>query len=253
MNYMIKRKILMITRHGVKEAQPGDIKGDESLKGASVLDMYHQAKVALNGYVTDEGIDPRRIFIRHSPSKRTLQTANSRVAGAFALHPVPSSSKTLDSLIFSAPYFPTRVDHRLGYEGLELNEEALKKEGDSVYVTRFMGSPDRDTYDGVPVTSFNQIVRMLTPCLSDALRLLTRGPKDLGVLATHGGLAESIFTAAVNSARSTSVAGVEDIGGPVPMEGYALFCLDETDAGSCQAKMVRNGQEYPINLDRLVG
>ena len=161
--------------------------------------------------------------------------------------------KALDSLIFSAPYFPTQVDPRLGYEGLELNDEALKKEGELVYVTRFMGSLDKDTYDGVPVTPFNQIVKMLTPRLSDALRLLTRGPKDLGVLATHGCLVESIFTAAVNSALSSPISRIEDIGGHVPMEGFALIYLDGTPAENYTAKMVRNGQEYPINLDRLVG
>ena len=62
--------------------------------------------------------------------------------------------------------------------------------------------------------------------LCDSLHKLVNTEKKLGVLGTHAGIAESIAAAAINSARSSPITGVDDIGGLFDREDNALLVLD---------------------------
>ena len=250
----INRKVLMITRHCVTARREGEPADDASLTPESIQEMYHSAKAALRGFVIDHGVEPADVFVAHSHRRRTKYTGLTRVAGAYALQSTPSSHEDLDAMYEGqVPQIELAVDPRLAFEDMKFNEGAFQTQGDKAYIARWVGNPVATDYDGVNITPFTESVRRKGPCLVDALGRLIRGEKGLGVLATHAGVAESLIAAAVNSGRSSPVDNVDDIGGNVAREGFALIYLDGTPAGGCLASMVRDGRRYAVDLDRIGG
>ncbi len=244
-----QRNVLVITRHGRKKKQlPHENPDDASLEEESIIRLYHQGK-ALSPLIVAERIQPADIFIDHSPKIRTKLTGLARVAGAYQMQPVPDSQEALEALPFDG--IETQARGKLDFADLVLNESALKAQGDEMYMTRWMAQPDSDVYDGMAVTPFNQFASSRKIYLANTIARLVRGEKRLGVLSTHGGVAEALITSIVNSSRSKPVQGADDIGGPVGQEGYAVMLLDGTPGGHHQARLIRNGEEYKVNLDRL--
>ena len=249
---MVERKVLMIGRHGLHESLPGDAEGDPSLTGKSIETMCRLAYDALNSFIINQVVQPQKAFVVHSPKKRAKYTGLSHITGAYGVRLTELSHRGLEEACRShIPEVEVAVDPRLYFGDMEFNNDAYAREGDAVYVPRWIGDPSATSYDGVPITSFDEAVRRKSPCLVEALQCLAQGGKKLGVLATHSGVIEPLLVAAINSGRSTPVNRVEDIGGLVAKEQFALVYLDGTPAGDYTAKLVRDGQEYPINLDRL--
>ncbi len=250
---MTKRKVLMITRHGLTQQREDDDVKNQSLTEQSIRDMYHQSQKALGTFVQDAGIELEgaRFFIQHSPKKRARYTGLARVAGAFRCRPAPYSHELLDQIPFIT--YRAAPDERLDFEDLRLNDVALKKHGEVEYIARWMADPASPTYNDVRVTPFNDVVESRRPCLIEAINRLTRGEEDLGVIATHAGISEPLLTALVNSGRiDAPVEDIREIGGAVPREGFALVYLDEAKAGKVyNARMVRNGVEYPVSIENL--
>ena len=105
----------------------------------------------------------------------------------------------------------------LGYEDLVLNMEGLKKDGEVRYLNKWISDPHSEDYDGKSVTSFNEVAQTSRKCLSNTLGELVNG-KDLAVIASHGGIVESILAGALIPGNMPSKMNMNDYGGLMNME-----------------------------------
>lgn len=241
-----QRKVILLTRHG-ETPKKGSRRGD-ALVPESVTRLYENTGGSIRPFVQGFNIQPKDSFLIHSDKVRTLYTGQAILAGAFGLTPVPQSQEDLAEIDFSG--VDTREDPRLGYEGTKYNEEEMFRDMPA-YFERWFADPTATTYDGVPITPFNEVIEKSRNCLVDALGNVIEGGKDLGVLSTHGSIVDAMAIAALNSARSTPITSFDELGGMFDREGFATLILDQLRSGSYQATLQRDGQNYDIDLGNL--
>lgn len=246
---LMAEKILMITRQGFTERQNGEDITDKSLSPWSVGNLYKQAKDAFGEYMKDQVSDmgKNRFFISHSSRKRTYFTGIARVAGIFRYEPIPACQKDLQDIRIARNAIG--LDKRLDFDDIIFNEDELRK-GEEEYISNWVANSGSSNYEGSKITAFDEVVKTRKGCLARALNRLKSG-KDIGILATHGGICEALLTAAINSSRSEPVRDIVEIGGPVAPEGFALIQFQYDSKGIYNSWMQRNGIQYPINLKNL--
>jgi hypothetical protein len=247
-----ERKVLLISRHGVK-------KGNDIVP-VSIAKLYAQNGGDLGDYCRSCGASPKEGFLRHSNQIRTLRTGKAILAGAFQI-PIEASSEFLDTL--TIPEIDVAEMKELCYPAdLKFNEEAAKNK-EAQYLSDWFAYPDATSYEGVEITPYRETAKQSQLGLESAMRhLMLHSDKGVfipsrkfGVLVTHAGITEGLIAAAINSGRPSDnpVQKLEEIGGPVPMEGYAKIHVDHNPkSGLYEAKLLRDCQSYNIDIEKLV-
>jgi len=242
-----QRKVLVLSRHG-ETPKKGSERGD-ALVPESVVRLYENTGRSIRPFVQGLNIQPKDSFLRHSDKARTLYTGQAILAGAFNLQPFPQSQEDLAEIDFSE--VDTQEDPRLGYENTKYNEEEMFRDMPA-YFEEWFADPTATTYKGVEITPFNEVIERSRRCLVDALGNVIEGGKDLGVLSTHGSIADAMAIAALNSARSTPITSFDELGGLFDREGFATLILDSPPGpGPYQATLQRDGQGYDVDLGNL--
>ena len=243
-----KRKIILLTRHGITSNEPDS--GRDNLTSDSIIRLYEDTGGFLRESIGSEEIVPQNSFLWYSDKKRTLYTGKAILAGAFKRLPSPKSQEDLGEIDLEC--VDIQEDPRLSYEGTKYNEKALYSDM-SGYFDRWFADPTANTYEGVEITPYNQVIETGRRCLVDALGNVLSGGKDLGVLATHGSIVDAINMVAINSARSTPFMDFDEIGGQFDREHFAALVLDHNQkSGAYEAKLVRDGQDYKVDLANLI-
>jgi hypothetical protein len=248
----VKRKILVLTRHGqTPKGIAGNSPAYDSITPESVVSLYENVGGSLQDFVEENDIIPEDAFLRHSDKQRTLATGKAILAGAFALQPAPRTQE--DLVRMNIEDIDVLEDSRLGYEGTKFNEPEILKDM-SLYLDRWFANPDAMKYEGVEITPFNEVIGKGRVALEDSFaQMLGSEKKDLGVLATHASITEALTIAALNSARRTPVKSFNDFGGQFDKEGFATINLDyNSKAGLYEARLFRNGQDYRVDLANLI-
>lgn len=200
-------------------------------------------------FVNGQGITYHQAFLTHSEKKRTLYTGKAILSGAFDIKPRPTSQEEADNISFGE--LEIEKDARLDYEDLQINRDAAKRDGELVYLTNWMANPESNSYEGLSITPFNELVRSRRFCLANAINRLS-SEKDLGILVTHCAIAEPIAISIVNSARKNPVKSFEEIGGLFDKEDFATLIIDYNQkSGLVEARFVRKDREYKVNLQNL--
>ncbi len=238
-----QRKTLFVGRHGVKNGN--------DIVPESLARLHAFGQTSLYDFVSQYSVTPEQTFVRHSNEIRTLRTAKAITAGAFQI-PLEFSTQGVDSL--ALPVKNILQSQSLCYpSNFKFNAEAIKQEGEAVYVTNWVNSPDAKEYKGVEVTPLKDILIQARRGLENALRGSLREDMKLGILATHAGIVEAYAINAINSAREqVPVENISEIGGPFPMEKGFVIQIDKSQkSGTYNAKLIRDNQEYPIDLNNL--
>jgi len=245
-----QRKLVVLTRHGVKQ----NGKGRGNLLRPTSIQRLHDVGRSLGKYISQEIINPDNTLIRHSDELRTLKTAKAILNGLYNEKVHSLSNRQLDML--QRLCYDVEQDDGLSYGAdFKYNKNAFNEQGEGYYTAQWMADPDSTTYEGVEVTSFNEVLKSSETCLANNLAFLISGEHDkrLGILATHNGVIECIAVAAINSGRSSPILRLEDIGGHFPMEGNALIEIDHNPkSGIYTAKLRRDDQTYDMSLNQLI-
>lgn len=187
----MKIKKLLISRHGIKSGK--------DLVPETIQNLYVNGNKSLAEFISNYQLSDRDIFLWHSKEKRTKYTGEAILAGAKGYKPKPTSQEDLDKFDFQT--IQERYHPGLCYSGLDFNLEAMEKYGESAYIEFWNNNPNASTYDGQRITPWNTVRKRSKNCLNDALRNLIKGKKDLGILATHSWIIESLMMEAVSSAK----------------------------------------------------
>ncbi len=243
---IMKRKNLIIIRHGVK--QKGKGKGN-LLRPSSIQSLYDKGR-ELRGVVST---DPDKAFIMHSDEARTLRTVKALSNGIYLLDPEISTNNGLNNLTG----IPTNIreDPNLSYgPDFKFNETAYVEHGNACYLDNWMRNPKATTYEGVEITPFSDMLRKSKSALKENIGLLINGlTKNLGTLSSHGGLVEAMTAAAVGSRKPRTVIELEEIGGDFNMEDHAIVEVDYDPEGiiTPEARLRRGDQVYAMSLTNL--
>ncbi len=181
--------------------------------------------------------------MKHSDQKRTLHTARVVLAGAYNI-PIPTTKGELQSLEFQN--FLSKEEPGLSYTSLDINFDAIKSMGEEAYLEWLVKNPNSEELDGKRVTPWNQMLRSGRNSLKDAITYANMRTTPLGIIVSHSGLTEPLVLAAVNTGRQIPLTDPREIGGWIPMEGYAILSL-EGNSGEVQ----RNGEKYRVDLSNL--
>jgi len=241
-----KRQIILLTRHGVKDG--------DNMVPETVPKLYSNTGGYLQPFIQEYGLTPGEAVLNHSNKIRTKHTGEAILSGAFSLKPVPQRQEDLAPLTehLVSQGLVIKQEDILGYDDLVINEEALKRDGEAVFMQKWTANPYSGSYDGKPNTSFNDVKRTRTEFLKQHLKEFIPGNRYLSLISTHGGNIDGMLLSLINSARNAP-ATLEDIGGLIPMEGFGALTLDQKPkSGSYQASLQRNGTSYPVDLTRLL-
>ncbi len=233
----MEKQAVYIGRHG-KKAQDG-----ESLDIESVPVLYQIGSESLRDFAASLGYNAKRAFLRHSKQKRTLYTGRAILAGAYNLA-VPKSQEGLESQ--ELQIFRSTEDPLLAYDSIKSNAEAFKRMGLEPYLEWLVQHPDAHELEGQEITPWNQMLKTGRDSLRGALTSANEQKTPLGVIISHVGLTEPLVLALINTGRQKQLTNPREIGGWLPMEGYALLSL-EGDTGEVQ----RNGEKYKVDLSNL--
>ena len=245
-----KRKTLVITRHGKTPINPENNMSMDNLLDESVQSIHRNTGDSLRDFVVEYDVRPEDSFVKHSGKKRTVYTAKAILSGAFGLQ-FPQSEADLDRLNLRDINFSE--DPMLSYEGIKSNTDKFFKDM-SGYTNRWFADPDATQYDGVEITSFNDLIKTRKNTLVDALGYMINGDKDLGILSTHGTIAEPLVMAAINSGRfGAPVTSFDQIGGQFDKEDYATITLDHNPrSDSYLARIERDSLAYRVDVRKLI-
>jgi len=243
------RKLIAITRHGEKQPKPND----NFLTLESLSRMYNDTGTAIREVADEYDVDyaPETSLLTHSEMPRTRRTGRCILAGTNQIPVTPLTNESLDELVI--PGLTEKEDKLVGFSDLKYNADVWKA-SEADYMARWIGNPDATEMDDVEITSFNDWKAMrgelLTKLVRETLKSENKDgkPYNLGFISSHGGVADAFAAALIDSGRATSGEKIEDYGGMFEQEGYALLALD-TDSSS--ATLLRNGDAYPVDLNRF--
>jgi len=248
------KKVLIITRHGKSPQKPIGVGSLDELFPDSVTSLFLNTGVPLQQFVIEYGVNPWDSFLRHSGRERTLYTGQAILAGALRLEPKigenpPRSQEDLENYPYDG--IAIQADPRLGYDDVLLNDKPVEDGmGVSEYLQRWVDDPNAETFEGAPITSFNDVLQTGKANLVGALVNLIHGNKDLGVLATHALLVEPIVMTATNL---TGPGSLDRIGGLFDMEEHARITIEKNLGGPYRARLQRGDKFYAtVDLDTLL-
>ena len=112
----IKRRFLVVTRHGEAPKDPETKTSLDELMPGSVRNIYVRTGGNLRPFVRDKGVTLDKSAIAHSGWKRTLATGKAIIAGAFDLIPIPDTMTDLNGINFSG--VEISFEPRLEYDDL---------------------------------------------------------------------------------------------------------------------------------------
>jgi len=239
----MKRKILIMERHGIKRKKQGNALTSESIRSLTLKGTGLRGVVSTN---------PEEAFIRHSDEPRTLRTANALSNGIYLINPSISTNSELDVITG----IPTDVaeDSGLSYgPDFKYNKDFLKEIGADAYIEWMLRNPTKTSFKGQDTTSFAEWLAKTNDALKSGLTDINAVGKRLGILASHGGLAEALMANAVNSCRKTPVTNPDDMGGMFQMEDYAVVELDYHErTGLDNARVRRGDQVYDMDVSKIL-
>jgi hypothetical protein len=247
-------KILLLGRHG-ECPQRADGEGSvDKLKPESVTDVYERIGKPLRERVLESGITPERTFLTHSDKVRTKATGQAILVGAFDLQPrtgenPPSSQEGLENYDFLG--IEMSEDPRLGYSDIKLNNGLASNGCYDININHWLAHPDATEHEGVPITPYKSVRQKRKEFAKDAVGRLFSEEKDLGITPTHATVADSVALALIETARSTPIKDIGEIGGGFNMAEFAQLVVEESQGGVYTAKLKLRDEDYPVDLDRL--
>ncbi len=249
---MTNRKILVLSRHG-KAPQKEDGGSIDSLVPETVTDLYARVGCPLQAFVTEEGITPERTYLHHSPAVRTRYTGEAILIGAFNLEPRSGENppRSIDDLSNYNFRNDTYTDARLFFGKPYINM-AVYNANNAVCngnVDYWLSHPDATEHDGAPIESYTSVESRVRAATTDAVQRFMRDEYDFGVLVTHAGVVDTVAAILIGTAQR--VESSRDVGGGFAMAQGAQLVMDKTPLGVYTATLERNGQRYPVDLEKL--
>lgn len=241
-----QRKILLTTRHGEKQSGEGQDK--ERITDKSVQSLYDKANEKFGNFIYDNDVDTENIGVRHTDKVRTITSVNAILNGIAGIG-LPSREQLAKPMFGKAQYVE---DPRLGYTGLAFNLEAIEAEGPDEYVKKWASKPNSTDYEGKKVTSFNEVIRRVRPCLSEAIKKLTTDkevdPRILEMFSGHAGTTDAVLVAAMTKGDLPDTYDINQFGGGMKMEDNFMITLDKSGSGIYTVELSRNDEKYELNL-----
>lgn len=259
------RKVLIVMRHG---DTPVDKSGSslDAILDKSVQSLHREFANTLEGHVRQYGVTPDRTFVQHTDKKRTKTTARAALSGAFREHfnrKMPRNEAELhDKRAYDFGAVEEIEDPRLAYHDQMIHKKvyADKNLGVPAVMQHWLDNPDANTHEHkgevAQIEPFVNVERRTRSALRDSLITLLSGKKDLGVIATHSTLVDTIMASIIESGGQ-SIRSIKDIGGEVKKEGYGALVIDIIPGRTpqdtrYQAVFVRNGKQYAVDLGNLL-
>ncbi|MCX6707920.1 MAG: hypothetical protein NT001_07375 [Candidatus Woesearchaeota archaeon] len=265
---MVKRKILLIGRHGEAPQKPEGGSKDELLPEA-FSKIYLGTGMHLRKLVEDYGLLPEMAFLRHTPKVRTRYTGQTILISGFNMQPSegktpPKSAEDLAkydlSMIESIEDKRLLYSHPCNLSGDNRDDFNLAlfrqgKPGQEKNINYWLNTPDTDIYEGELTVPGRAIIKDCREVTQDNLRKLVsrKNNKDLGVSVAHAGRVDICLIHLINSGRSGSrqIRDIMDIGGICNMGEFATLSLEDMGL-DYKANLEYRGSKFNVMLDRIL-
>jgi len=256
---MIERKIILLGRHGSAPQKPTG--GSEDWLEIGVVNhLYHEVGVPLKEEIGECGIIPERTFLRHTNKNRTKTTGQAVLTGVFANQydgtSAPTSEEDLKKFGEVLDKINTSEDPRFNIgKPYNINMDVYLRTGSAGNVNYALQNPDSIRHQGKTIESGRSLKARTAAGVHDNIALLTTEDLfDMGVIVSHGTVAEYPVLALVNTSRGRSPAidNVEEIGGPIGMSEFAILRVDKDKrSGLYTAELELKDQKYDVDLQKL--